>query len=805
MYALLKRLLSVWIRFDNSKTAELPKLQDTQPIIYVLRRQSLTDRIAADLFISKMGLPTLHKSIEQEPLVFLEYKSRTLRTLKRQGRSTALTQLCQRITDDPEQDIQLVPISVFWGRAPTKEKSLFKILFSDRWSIPGPVRKLFTVLVNGRSTFVEINQPLSLRELITEDQPVARLSRKVHRILRVHFNRVRLGVLGPDLSHRRTMMTHIVNSVQVREAIAHHARTQKTTPDKARKVATGYLEEIMADISYSTVRVLDLFLSRLWNKIYNGIRINNIAVVKQAAQDSAVIYVPCHRSHIDYLLLSYSLHSQGVPIPHIAAGKNLNMPIVGPILRRGGAFFMRRSFGGDKLYTAVFNEYLHMMFTRGSPVEYFVEGGRSRTGRTLEPKAGMLAMTVKSYLRDPSLPMKFVPVYIGYEKVFEANSYLKELRGKEKKSESIFDVIGTIRRLKNYGEVSLNFGTPIELQSILTAQEANWRDHNITQDSRPAWLAQTIQVLSNEVASRINQAAALNPVNVIGTVLLASPNHALDQFSIEQHAALYVSLLQEVPYSDTMTFPDGAPSDWLAHTVDMKMVRRIDHPMGALYSVNDHNAVLLTYYRNNIIHLLALPALLCCGLQIHGTPKTRDQLMKHLTLIYGYVRNELFMHWDMEAAQKVAHQYLDGLIARGLISVEGDFLIPSTDPSLATQFIAVGRLMQPTLERYYLTLAVLQAHGQYSLTVADLEAQAQQLAQRMSILNGLNAPEFFDKTLFRRFVLTLREKTVIATDAEQRITFDQRVPEAIAAAESLLNPELVRNVRWLMEHPQSTN
>lgn len=802
MYALLKRLLSLWIRFNNTKTADLPTLPKDQPVIYVLRRQSLTDRIAADLFISQMGLPALTASSAQEPLVFLEHKPGTQRRLKRQGQVTALAQLCQRISNDPEQDIQLVPVSVFWGRAPTKEKSLFKILFSDRWSIPGPIRKLFTVLINGRSTFVEINQPLSLQALVNADQSAERLTRKVQRILRVHFNRVRLGVLGPDLSHRRTMMTQIVNSVHVREAIAHHARTQKTTPDKARNIATDYLEEIMADISYSTVRVLDLFLSRLWNKIYNGIRINNIAVVKQAAQDSAIIYVPCHRSHIDYLLLSYSLHSQGVPIPHIAAGKNLNMPIIGPILRRGGAFFMRRSFGGDKLYTAVFNEYLHMMFTRGNPVEYFVEGGRSRTGRTLEPKAGMLAMTVKSYLRDPNLPMKFIPVYIGYEKVFEANSYLKELRGKEKKSESIFDVLGTLRRLKNYGAVSLNFGNPIDLQALLQAREANWRSHNIDQDPRPAWLPKVISDLSDEVASRINQAAALNPVNVIGTVLLASPNHALDQTSIEQHADLYVSLLRDVPYSDTMTFPDGSPSDWLTHTVGMKMVERIDHPMGDLYRLNDHNAVLMTYYRNNIIHLLALPALLCCGLQIHGTPKTRENLLKHLTLIYGYVRNELFMHWDMDAAQTVAQHYLDRLIERGLILVDGDNLIPCADPNQATQFIALGRLMQPTLERYYLTLALLQAHGQNALSVTDLEVQAQQLAQRTSILNGLNAPEFFDKALFRRFLLTLREKAVIATDEQNRITFDQRVPEAIVAAESLLSPELVRNVRWLMEHPQ---
>lgn len=116
-------------------------------------------------------------------------------------------------------------------------------------------------------------------------------------------------------------------------------------------------------MSYNVIRFLDVILTWLWNKIFNGVQVNGLEPVKKLAEDHEIVYVPCHRSHLDYLLLSYTLYYQGLNVPHIAAGENLNMPVVGALLRRGGAFFIRRKFGGDKLYTAVFNEYMHSVFS----------------------------------------------------------------------------------------------------------------------------------------------------------------------------------------------------------------------------------------------------------------------------------------------------------------------------------------------------------------------------------------------------------------------------------------------------------
>ena len=118
------------------------------------------------------------------------------------------------------------------------------------------------------------------------------------------------------------------------------------------------------------------------------------------------------------------MYAKGLMIPHIAAGDNLNMPLVGRFLRGGGAFFMRRSFRQDPLYASVFAEYVYQLAQRGHCLEFFPEGGRSRTGRLLPAKFGLLKMCVDSQQRGLPKPLAFVPVYFGYEIVLEGSSYL---------------------------------------------------------------------------------------------------------------------------------------------------------------------------------------------------------------------------------------------------------------------------------------------------------------------------------------------------------------------------------------------
>jgi len=223
-----------------------------------------------------------------------------------------------QVSSGEEPDIQLVPVTVLIGRAPDKETGLAKIFFTESWEIGGRINRFINSLINGRSTMVQYSPPISLRELTDEGLGASRSLRKVSRILRVHFRLVRSAAIGPDLSHRRTVVDRILNSQSVRSAIAESARKKKTTEHKARKQARKYAYEIAADYSYAFVRIVSFNLGWFWNKIYDGVVLQHFRSFQKLAPEYEVIYVPCHRSHIDYLLVSYLLYNNGLVAPHVA-------------------------------------------------------------------------------------------------------------------------------------------------------------------------------------------------------------------------------------------------------------------------------------------------------------------------------------------------------------------------------------------------------------------------------------------------------------------------------------------------------
>src|SRR5690554_6460619 len=803
----LRRLMYIWVRSETiGQSAMALELDRSKPVIYVLQTPSLSDLMVVEQECRKNALPrplaqvSMEGHQEPQACFFLDAPSRWLGRRSKPVIAPTLTRLVTLVSQNALAEAQIVPVSVFWGQSPARETSPWKLLFADSWAVTGRLRKLLTILFLGRKTRVQFSAPIQLRELVNQGKGAERTQRMAHRILRVHFRNQKAAVIGPDISHRRNLVKGLVHAPLVRQAIAAEAERDGISLEKAEARALRYGNEIASDYAYTAIRFLELVLTWFWNKIYDGVQVHNVEGVKQVAHGHEIIYVPCHRSHIDYLLLSFLLFKNGLSTPHIAAGINLNMPLIGGLLRRGGAFFMRRTFRGNPLYTAVFNEYLHTLFCRGFPVEYFVEGGRSRTGRTLQPKTGMLAITLRSFLRSSRLPIAFVPVYIGYERVLEGRTYLGELRGANKKKESFFDVFRVIAaiRKQRFGKVAVNFGQPLKLADFLNAQHHNWQ--HIPLEERKTFTGPAAQQLATHIARYINAAADINPVNLVALAMLSTQRLALDENALTRIINLYLSLLRSVPYSKHTSVTEGDGLSIITHVHQMKLISEQQDALGRIYYLDENNAVLMTYYRNNVLHVFALPALLASF--FHSNARmTREHILELTHALYPYLQAELFTHYAADEIESVVDQWLTCFIEHGLLQRDGEtYQRPAPSSTQYVLLSLLARTLIQTLQRFYMAIALLLNKGQNALDAQQLEELCTVMAQRLSILHGLNAPEFFDKSLFRHFIQTLINEGVVQANTEGKLSYHDKLGAlAENAAKRVLPAEIRLSIRQVTD------
>jgi glycerol-3-phosphate O-acyltransferase len=805
VFGALHRLLYLWVRSETiNQSAFTLKLDTSRPVFYVLQLPSISDLAVVDSECRKAGLPrpilpvSVGRLDEPRAFFYLTPEPGWFGGQSKPGAAPTLVRVLNALNADPSLDAQIVPVSVFWGQSPASESSPWKLLFADSWAVTGRLRKFLSILILGRKTRVQFSTPIQLRELLAQDKGPERTQRMANRLLRVHFRNQKAAVIGPDISHRRNLVKGLIHGPQVHQAILDEAERSKTSVEKVEAQALRYGNEIASDYAYTAIRFLEVVLSWFWNKIYDGIKVNHIEAIQEVAHGHEVIYVPCHRSHIDYLLLSYLLFRNGLTPPHIAAGINLNMPVIGSLLRRAGAFFMRRTFKGNPLYTSVFNEYLHTLFTRGFPVEYFVEGGRSRTGRMLQPKTGMLAITLRSFLRSNRLPVVFVPVYIGYERVLEGRTYLGELRGASKKKESIFDIFKVINaiRKQRFGSVWVNFGEPLKLAEFLDSEQPDWRAQQLAPQYRPSWLNDTANHLAERIARHLNEAAAVNPVNLVALALLSTSKLALDEKALARVLDLYLALLRSVPYSPHTTLPQGDGQTLIDYVQNMHLLATQKDALGKIYYLDENNAVLMTYYRNNVLHIFALPALLASFFQ-SSARISREQILRFSRALYPYLQSELFIRWSLDELDAVIDQWLAAFVEQGLLRFEdGVFLRPAPSSRQFVLLTLLSRTIAQTLQRFYMAIALVLNAGQKALSAEELEDLCTVMAQRLSILHGLNAPEFFDKSLFRHFIQTLLDEGVLRQDEAGKLSYHHLLGDlAEGAAKRVLPAEIRLSIR----------
>jgi len=833
---------------------ELPEFDDDDNILrfYVLQDYSRSNSILIDLQTQEHNLPPAlvgvqditHDVKENAAIIFLHHPH-----AKDSQLSPRLSRLVAAILQHPELQVRLVPVSILWGRAPEKEDSLFKLLTADNWEDPSITKQLFNIGVMGRDTFVQFHPPQDLRTLIhdslkgdgegfsvfdsvasetntaknaaqADNADTANDANKVNDIapsfamvasadgnrelvrslqqqLNIYLDKQRASMLGPDLSDRRNLVDKLVYSPAIKHAIEAEAAASGTSVREARMLAKGYANEMVNDYSHSIVRGFYKFLTWLWTQLYDGVEVHHFERVRELAADYELIYVPCHRSHVDYLLLSYVIYMRGLSIPYVAAGDNLDVPVLGPLLRGAVAFYIRRSFRGNALYTAVLREYMHTLITRNTPIEYFIEGGRSRSGRLLPPKMGMLAMTVHSQLRRTNKPVVFIPTYIGYERIMEGGTYVGELKGKPKESESLIGLLKVGRKIERiFGNVHLSFGTPLHLSDFMQKFDvpANSLPADRTDTPLDDKTSAMVDNIGVKVMQHINKAAVITPVSLLSLVLLSAPKAALDEDICREQIALYQGLAQHLPYSDDTIITVMTPQQIIDYGIKLKLIERIPHILGDIIQVAGKQAALLSYFRNNILHVFILLSFLSALVARNGRIE-RSRLNSIAEQLYPFLQSELFLYYSAHGLQETLNKKVDSLLASGLIVElsDGMLSVPETNSKCYQQLQVLATPVEQSLERYFMTLALLAQQGSGNLTENEVVDLCHLLGQRLSVLYADDIPDFFDRALFTSFIGALIRLDYLQKDEETGILiFDQRIDNIAHHAKYVLSPDMMQ-------------
>ncbi|MCK5881248.1 MAG: glycerol-3-phosphate 1-O-acyltransferase PlsB [Sinobacterium sp.] len=675
--------------------------------------------------------------------------------------------------------------SVFWGRSANRSNGFFNTYFSQTYAPITILRRSITVLLKSRQVSCHISQ--------TEYDNV---NLDTLQQAREQLNDLRESVTGPDLSHKRTLLQAVIHSKEVTQCIDELVNTGEINREKAQKQAQKIYKEIAADYSYPAVRFFDVLLSVVWKKLYKGVEIHNFDEVTKIAQSHQIIYTPCHRSHIDYLLLSYTIYHQGLMPPHIAAGINLNLPVIGAVLRKAGAFFIRREFRGKKLYRAVLESYVNSMLEAGVPLEYFIEGGRSRTGLLLPARPGMLAMTVRSSIKpqkeSPKKPIAIIPVYIGYEKLVESHSYINELYGSQKQKESISNLVAARKQLLlNYGKVYVNFSKPIYLDDIRKSASPVLSSQELT--------TYCVDALSQKIPVSINKAAIITPANLVATALLSSNRHALLKEQLKQQMRILQGICTINKALDISSAMSTEQS--IEHCLNIDFIQTQEKNWGEIFLLDQKGKINATFLRNNTLHNFIVPSIIASVLIKHNRIH-KKKIINTCRRLLPFIQSELYIDLGRTGLTTKVQQYLDLLTSKNLLTKDDEYYCThSSESESYYQLSLLAGSSKAAIERFYIAAqCLLQAEDKH-YTRNTLENNCIELAQQLALLHTFHAPDFFDKNLFRTFIKQLIQENIIIEDDHGLLSSKNRLKLSAELASQVLSKHAQRNIKQLAYRP----
>jgi glycerol-3-phosphate O-acyltransferase len=746
------------VRFPQSAADELTTLSKQGFVVHVMRTTAWVNFLYLHWALVRRGLPPVRAVVNLRPwftrpftlvqkdgdfrerfskaienrgsgLVFLrESAFNTARGVdSRHDPFPALVELA-RTSSTP---LYVVPELLVWEKWQQKvTPSVFDRIFGSP-EAPGFLHSVVTFVRNFRRAQFRVGEPIDVTAFVRDNAQTstAVLARKIRSSLHHHLARETRAVFGPPRKDVRRLIDEAMRDRQFQDVVKAVATEKGRSTASIERDARKNFDGIAAKFSPTVVGAVAPVLNWVFNRIYDGVEVDEPGLERamKLASSAPVVLTPSHKSHVDYLIMSYVMWQRGFNVPLVAAGANLSFFPLGPFLRRAGAFFLRRSFKGDKLYTAVFKAYLKKLVHDGIHHEFFPEGGRSRSGKLLQPKLGLFTWLVEAVLEGARNDLLFVPTAIDYEKVVEGASYTQELRGGEKKPEDLKALLSAPRVLtENYGRIHLSFDEPVSLAALM--KERGITPATCTEEQKKA----LVRALGNRVMYGISRVSTVTPHALLASALLSHRRRGVSVRELTDRVGLLRKMASDLgaPISRQLTDAPSSPTVLGPIAEAMRMfaaegfVRIVEARGEPIYQVEDERRPELSFYKNTLLNLVAGRTIVSAAI-LTVEPERSIAAIRERALFISRLFKFEFVYPVGQTFDVLFDETVRHLSALGLVHREGDELTLNPEPHVRPLMVFVADLIRDYLESYLLA----------ALTSADLAA------------GGLERKEFFKRTL----------------------------------------------------------
>jgi glycerol-3-phosphate O-acyltransferase len=716
-----------------------------------------------------------------------------------------------------ERPILLVPQVFMWTNRPDTHGAQLMDMFLGPREWPTPLRTVAQFLGNYKGVVMRAGEPLNLAQYLrenagpTDDTHVRRV---IYVMLR-RLERERLPATGPALVPPDRQRHQVMRSPKLQQVIAHMAGDKPDDRHALTRQTNKMLREMQATPDSATVSALEVLLHRVFHRIYAGIDVDRAGLdaIREKSKEATIVLLPSHKSHVDYLVLSYVFKIEGLSLPIIAAGDNLSFFPLGPVLRRAGGFFIRRKFSGDKLYSATVEAYVRRLLRDGHTLEVFIEGGRSRTGKALRPQLGLLSMITDGALAIPNRQVYFVPISIGYERIVETSSYGKELLGGDKEKEDATGLLKSTEVLRHrYGRINVQFGQHLDIQGIC-------RDLSCSVDdlASPPRRRAVVTRMGNRTMDEINRVTAVTPGALTALALLSDERRSIshEELLLRARQLLRVLLAMNARVTPRTAVDGELREDSVDEAVQMFMdgdlievqrpgeaasaERRDANPTGdgSFYRIAERKRIELDTSKNIIVHFFVERGLVSIAMLMHPGPDIQQSVVRERVRKLSELFKHEFRFRADASFDTIFEDTLRTMEAAGEIEREGDRLDAGAGRdgwSGRVWLRTYAAILRNFVEGYRVAARGLSALTKGPLTEKDLLKRMLTLGQRMYLSGDIERHEAISKPILQNALTAFKDEGYVQVrEGKCSLTSSFASPEAVRAIEGRIAGYLERS------------